>query len=903
MALELTENLKQQISRPDVMPTMVAVIDGLPTIFGNVSIKEYVRIGDPGLVIGDDWYIGGFRLLDDQSPYIQFATGTTTKITQKLDPSRGQGSSVSSMTINLVDFEQEITRIASPGFVLSDVLGRRVTVFLGAQEASFPDDYNVIFRGVVSDVGGGAGFVSLVLNNTDEKKRITVLPELAARSSAPLHFRSATFQDLFFQNRDDVTNAVTVSYVVGGTAGSEVVSLTGPYSIQVQIESGVSTASQVKKSLENSALSNQIIAVKITGNSGNAQVVGSASLGIGSTIDLVDATGFLSPADSGTLRTFVQIGEELLEYTGVSGNQLTGVARAQNGTVGAFHDANSEVRQVVKLSGNGIDLSLKLMLSRGPTNFASGVSIHSIVYFNPTTSQANTLFFDDIDVETEHGVSEGDYCTVSGAGIGGNNVVENRVIEVGKILGGSFVVLEGPLVSEPTTSATAQFKSQYNTLPIGMGMLPVEVDVKQHQFIRDTYLPTFSYGLFERGIEDGKTFLEKEIYLPMTCFSVPRKGRSSAVYTVGPLPTTEVVELNLETVTNPQNLIVKRSTNENFHNSVLFQYDFDPVDSKFTKTLEKNSESSTVVADKKQFAILSKGLRTDEQAATLADRAGRRWLRRYESGAEYIKGIGVIFSRGYQMEIGDIVAVNMADLKLSDFSTGTRAGGIKLMEILNKIIDTKTGEVSIDVVNTSFGFGDRYGLISPSTKLLSGSTTTKLIMEKSWGTRAFEPESKKWRDYVGQNVIVHSPDWTTVYSTTILGFDNNNPQGMSIAAIPAPPGDGWIIQAVDYPNSTDQTEEAYWKNRHAFFSPQVQVVSSSGIDEFTVSPLDVAKFFVGSIVRVHNYDYSDDSPELRVVEISGNDIILSGSMGFTPDTTHFVDLIGFPDNQQAYRIT
>ena len=45
-------------------------------LFGTVAIKKVVRIGDPGLEIGDPetnpnaFYIGGFREIDDQKKII-----------------------------------------------------------------------------------------------------------------------------------------------------------------------------------------------------------------------------------------------------------------------------------------------------------------------------------------------------------------------------------------------------------------------------------------------------------------------------------------------------------------------------------------------------------------------------------------------------------------------------------------------------------------------------------------------------------------------------------------------------------------------------------------------------------------------------------------------------------------
>lgn len=904
MALKLTDNAREAIRVPQLAPVVVLKIDGISTLFGNVAIKEFLRIG-PELIIGD-FIIGGFTLIDDQNNYIQYDRGTTTRITQKLDQSRGQGSSISAMTINIVDFFETITELVSPGFRVSDVLNRRVTVFLGSQETSWPEDYNVIFRGVVSGINGGAGFVELQLNNTDEKKRITVLPRVVGELTAPMDYRSATFQDLLYRNRSDLVNTVQVTYVGGGTAGSEVVSLLSIYHIQVQIQSGVSTASQIRSAIENSALSNQLVEVEITGNGSATQVTGTTTLGVDSVMSLLDPTGFLAPADGGTLRPYAQIDDELIEYTGIAVSDLTGAIRGQglNG-IAQFHGIESNVDQVVRLFGNGIDLALKLMLSRGPEFYAENLEIESIVSLTGNPDQPNTIFFLGIDVEVDYGVAIGDSADITGSLVPANNVTASRVLDVGRVDNGTFVVLSDTLFPESASPAVVSFKSQYNVLPIGMAMKPNEVDVAEHQFVRDTFLPTFTLDIYTKEITDGKGFLEKEIYLPMTCFSVPRKGRSSIVYTVGPLPTYEVVTLDTQSIENPSALKTSRSLNENFYNSVRFDYEFDPVTNGFTKSREIDAEESTVNdAEKKQFVVQSKGLRVDSDANALIDRAARRFNRRYQNGAVAIKGAKVIFSKGFQLEIGDVVAVDFASLQLSDFESGNRQGALKLMDIQNKVLDYKTGDVTLDLLDTIFGTGDRYGLISPASYTDTGSTTTKLLLKKSFATRDFQTESLKWQGYEGQSVIVHSDDYTFgPYETTIVGFDTNTPQGMTVSpALPVAPGEDWIIEAITYPNSVDPNFQAFWKQRHAFFSPQVAVVAGVSTTRFTVAPGDVTKFFVGSAVRVHNYDFTVDSGDRTVVDIIGNDIIVNLSLGFTPTSTNFVDLIGFPDQTQAYRI-
>ncbi len=81
-----------------------------------------------------------------------------------------------------------------------------------------------------------------------------------------------TEQDLTFTwNLVGDNNAYTMEYTPGATAGSEVVSITGN-AIEVQIESGVSTANQIKTALEANMAFNSNIAVTVSGVGTDPQV-------------------------------------------------------------------------------------------------------------------------------------------------------------------------------------------------------------------------------------------------------------------------------------------------------------------------------------------------------------------------------------------------------------------------------------------------------------------------------------------------------------------------------------------------------------------------------------------------------------------------------------------------------
>lgn len=85
---------------------------------------------------------------------------------------------------------------------------------------------------------------------------------------------SLVFQDLTFtfNQSNSYDNGYTMEYTTGATAGSEVVSITGQ-TIEVQIESGVSTATQIKAALDASPFGSSVTTT-ISGVGSNPQVTG-----------------------------------------------------------------------------------------------------------------------------------------------------------------------------------------------------------------------------------------------------------------------------------------------------------------------------------------------------------------------------------------------------------------------------------------------------------------------------------------------------------------------------------------------------------------------------------------------------------------------------------------------------
>lgn len=83
-------------------------------------------------------------------------------------------------------------------------------------------------------------------------------------------------QDLLYIAKSTPTSTISVAYTGSGTAGAEVVTVTSN-AISVQIQSGVSTATQVKAAIDASAAAAALVNCVISGTAGTAQTTASAA--------------------------------------------------------------------------------------------------------------------------------------------------------------------------------------------------------------------------------------------------------------------------------------------------------------------------------------------------------------------------------------------------------------------------------------------------------------------------------------------------------------------------------------------------------------------------------------------------------------------------------------------------
>lgn len=625
-------------------------------------------------------------------------------------------------------------------------------------------------------------------------------------------------------------------------------------------------------------------------------------------IPLNSPVGFFEPGD--IIKTYIIINEEIIEYTGVSGNNLTGAIRGSLGTTSSAHDAGDSVAQAYGFAGQPIEMALKLMLSRDD-DFFEEYEIKDIGQLKTGSPLQNAITFDEVNIEDKLGLIVGDFVSIVNSGIGGNNITERAIASFGQQDDFSFIVLEGSdLVIEAGSPAQARFKSQFDTLPIGtgLGMTPEQVDVPEHLRLDSLFSTNFpDYDFFITEDKDGKNFIDEQLYFPAGLFSLPRLGKASIGYTSPPVPSFFTKIIGAENVANPSSIKISRSLSKNFYNAIVYKYGLDRLTGEFLNGFIEQSADSTnrIKVPNRPLKIESEGLRRNAATDAKILNISTRFLDRYKFAAESVQ-VSTNYKTGFNVDPGDILAFDGASLKVADIATSSRRFNTRLMEVTRKVTNLKTGQITMTLTDTSFSINGRYTTIGPSSKLDTGSTTDYLqLKEGSFFTLGIQREQDKWQDFIGERISVRSSDWTTFNEvTTIQGFDNNDPSRMLIdPPLSSSPLEDYIVDVPEYSTSADPNSDRLYKIFVAFLNPRIDVTGGTDNFTFEVGAGDISKLFINSFVRIHSDDYSDDSGDLQISNIVGNTITVNDDMGFTPAASGYViDLVGFSaDEGLPYR--
>lgn len=639
------------------------------------------------------------------------------------------------------------------------------------------------------------------------------------------------------------------------------------------------------------------------------------------TIPVVDNSAFYSKilgpdgvSYDQDVKLFIKIDDEYMQYQqtghesdGSITNQFQHVLRGNTADAHpdvplvtpqapAAHTAGTTVDSFLQISGNCMEMALKIMMSGWGGPFLSDQAIVSLDS-NKITVPAG------IDAVRDLGITMDDWFTISGDAVSGNN-------QSGQVTG--FEDLAGQTNRVILTNKTFAFsnpspamlavRSQYDVWPLACGSrLPGwEVDVAQFQYYANTYLigSINSYRFLISASDAGKTFIENQILLPVGAYSLTRQGKISVGLTKPPIADQRTQTLDISNVVNPQSIQVQRGVNNRkFFNEIDWTYDYDDGGSQNSTSSSIDSDSLNIIGISSVLPITANGGRTDLGFADLIADRDTLLLNRYKRGSVLIN-IQTTIGVGNQIEVGDVIVINdSGELKIPNFSNGERNIGIQLYEVINRTLDFASATTSLQVEGgTGAEVTDRYATISPSSQVTGDSTSSQLIIEDSYGALFPGQEYLKWQAYVGLDVRVHDANYTNVGTTTFTGFDPSNSFAMNLSpALGFTPSSGYIVDICQYPTSSDPTDQLMYKVIHAFLDPTTAV--TSGVDHFSfnVGVGDESRFVAGFPVLVHNTNYSTVSPETTIVSIVGTLVTVADDLGFTPDNTMQAELTSFPD--------
>lgn len=195
MSLNITNAALAVLKSTTKEPNIVLEIEGYPNVFGAEIIRQIARIGEDAIIGDPDtdpgaFYIGGMMNLPSQDDAITMDE-TTTSIKQTLNVDKAEGSSISSLSVALMD-DGTITEMITPGLELDDVLQRRCKVRFGFRSTSYPEDYITVFRGVVTEISADAGKIVLQLNHPDDKKRSNIYKQIESKITGAINSSQTT---------------------------------------------------------------------------------------------------------------------------------------------------------------------------------------------------------------------------------------------------------------------------------------------------------------------------------------------------------------------------------------------------------------------------------------------------------------------------------------------------------------------------------------------------------------------------------------------------------------------------------------------------------------------------------------------------------------------------------------
>lgn len=843
MGLDSNSNYDAANASNEKEPIIVLEIEGLPFVFGSNVIYRKLRYDDPGVYYDGTYHYDELVPLNaDKQKSLIDRKGSFSTISQKVEQWDGR-SSVETFNIRLVDYQKIVTQVCTPGFYLDEILNKKVRIFFGFKNISYPEDYIILFKGYVNNVVIGQGFVNFLFTDPSSKRK----------------------QVLFNGTQVTLTNAITsvdTTLVVSSTT----------------------------------ALYRTIL---------NAKGENDETVKIGLVLDDLEYVYFTNAS---------------IQPDNIT---LTGVLRGQGGTLAVAHDAEITCQMLMFVEDNPLTIALKTMLSGWNGPWAESLPMFGIVNADNSTTIPNSFTMPlGVDLIRDYGLTAGDFVTIVGSTFPANNAVftvadvvnDNRTVVVQEV---GILTQEDPTLG--LIPATVSFRSKYDTYPIqaGLSLTTDDVLVSQFEYIRTTFAQ-FLFKFYLVGAENsGKEWIETHLFKAIGAYSLTQGSRISVGMTHPPLATDLTKEIGPANVVNPQSVVVERGLDSTrlFYNEIFFSYDYDAINDTFKKTYRViDADAQDRMQQVSVLEMQIRGLDGSPASESVMAARAARILQRHRFSAETIS-LDTFFSTGHQIDAGDVLVLTDTDppvLAVANTETGSRGVVNRIMEVQERSINITAGRTHLKLLsNNGFAFSDRYGVIGPSS-LVDGTyaNTSSLIKFKdSFGALFPNAEYKKWIQYQGHKVKIHDSNFVQS-GETFFNLDSSDPYIMHLSpALGFVPSGDMIIEFADY-DDTDANVNALAKSLHPSFDSSATIFSASSSTVFVLDSGFSNRYRAGMICYVQSPDCTRFSPDVKIISVVGDVVTIGGifnfgnnqNLGFTPQPGDIVQLGGFKDNGNGYRL-
>lgn len=904
MAFQLTLTAKSLANQISIKPNLIVEIEGVDLIFGISPILESAK-WDSDINWDDEitrW--DGLVEKKESRDYLSFKE-TTKKIQQQIMIDKGGSSSVSTMNVQIINRNAEISRAFSFNEI-QDIMGKKASVFLNYAEGSHPEDSIPIFRGFIDDYQDDNTSLILSISHSENLKRKSFFEQFNSSLTQPLKYKQKLIQDIFYNQRNKAKTNLSIEYIQDNTISGFAQASIGSNVITVRIKTTSPTrptAEDVLTSIRANPDVNAEIEGGISGSPTNVQTTEPLSfLDIDTTMFIEDVSSpLIGSLDDFT--TYIRVNDEIVEVVSIdSPDQLT-INRGELGSFPDGHEQGDDIASIYRIQGDPFNVALKIMLSEeGNEYYESSEKIESFRYVNDSTDIVGGIVFSNQNIQEATGLVEGDLIKVQGSiSNDGDYIADSfQLLEDGR---SAIIVKDNSLVVETSSEPSFSFLSKYAVFPTGLGMLPNEVDVLGFEYEKNLYLPNFTDYDFRRedSIDDAKDFIDTQVFFPQGLYSIPRKARSSVKYTSPPLSIDNTPVLDIENIVEIQKLRQKRSTHKYFYNNVVFKFNKSIFDSKYKSSIVTidNDSFNRIKVGKTPFKIESDGLVRNTATDLMISRLSSRILDRYKFAAKYFESVHVLYKTGYNLEIGDVISFGGENTKLINLETGERDFPVALYEIINKSISVESGKILLTILETGFAVDGRFAVISPSSTVRTGSTQTIIKLNKFLDIGEYSYEGEKWQNWIGAKVIVRSEDFSFCEIVDLISIPISDFNSIEVSELSQVPTTGMIIELANYDDQPQSEISEKLKIKYAFLMERQFVTSQINQTSFESG---IGGLVVGQNINVHSPDYSEDSQKVEILDITGNIITVGDDLGFSPDVGYEIEALDFAiDSGDGYR--